>query len=415
MTNSFGNSDHKEESSIPVTPEEKIGQQKVGLVVAGLVFGAIVMILSFVDMGGGLNMQDTQDKEDVYEITIADPTKNVKSEDRWLVNAQSRLDDQQSSIEQTKEENERLKEEIEALKEGRLIEDSKFQQLESKIYDLMDRINNKNPNPQNYNQSPDSQLNGQNPPDVSNQPLIETVTFDDSDDSYSGGQSFNVDDGYLPQGSYVKAKIISSVDAQVGVSSQSNPKPVLLRVNGEAKSALFNDKKLSIDIKGCIITGGAMGELSSEKVYIKLSKMTCATNDSEVTEVAVKGYVAALGSSGVRGRVIMREGELVTKSFLAGVFGGVGSAFSQSLAPPLTFGGGTTTQQSISAKDAGKRGVGTGLGNASDRLSEYLIKRAEQYQPVITIPSGIDVEVVFLEGLYLDGRKMNPISNNESK
>ena len=158
-----------------------------------------------------------------------------------------------------------------------------------------------------------------------------------------------------------------------------------------------------------------MGELSSEKVYIKLSKMTCATNDNEVTEVSVKGYVAALGSSGVRGRVIMREGALIRNSFLAGAFGGVGSAFSQSLAPPLTFGGGTTTQQSISAKDAGKRGLGTGLGNASDRLSEYLIKRAEQYQPVITIPSGIDVEVVFLEGLYLDGRTINPINNNDSK
>ena len=38
-----------------------------------------------------------------------------------------------------------------------------------------------------------------------------------------------------------------------------------------------------------------------------------------------------------------------------------------------------------------------------DRLADYMIDRAEQYQPVISIPANIDVELVFIEGVALDG------------
>ena len=161
-------------------------------------------------------------------------------------------------------------------------------------------------------------------------------------------------------------------------------------------------------------TAGAIGELSSEKVYIKLSKMTCAKNNNEVMEVPVQGYVSAKGSNGIRGEIIMKEGSMIGKSFLAGMVGSLGQAYSQSLAPPLTFGGGTTTQPAISAGDALKRGVGGGLGSSGNQISSYLIKRAEQYQPVISIPSGIEVEVVFLDGFYMDGRSKEVEEQNNN-
>jgi conjugal transfer pilus assembly protein TraB len=34
-------------------------------------------------------------------------------------------------------------------------------------------------------------------------------------------------------------------------------------------------------------------------------------------------------------------------------------------------------------------------------VSKYLIERAEQYQPVVEMPTGIEVEVVFLDGVYV--------------
>jgi hypothetical protein len=323
-----------EENSLPITPEGKIKQQKIGLIIFGIVFGLIVAVLSFVDMGGGIKSTKKLEDNSDYEITIADPSKNIKAEDRWLVNAQDRLGAQESNIKRTIQENERLKRELEEIKENETLEDRKFQELESKIDAL---INKNNMNIQaTANNYPDSQSINNNIIDV-NRPLIETVSFGDSGDEEERAV-YDVSDGYVPATSYAAATIISSADVQVGVNTTANPKPVLIKIRGEAKSAFFKNKQLSVDIKGCKISAGAIGELSSEKVYIKLSKMVCAISSTEVIEMPVKGYISASGSSGARGRVVSREGDLVAKSLLAGMVSSIGSAYSQSLAPPLVFG-----------------------------------------------------------------------------
>ncbi len=47
--------------------------------------------------------------------------------------------------------------------------------------------------------------------------------------------------------------------------------------------------------------------------------------------------------------------------------------------------------------------MGEGVATSADMVSKYLIERAEQYQPVIEMPTGIDVEIVFLEGVFISG------------
>jgi conjugal transfer pilus assembly protein TraB len=80
---------------------------------------------------------------------------------------------------------------------------------------------------------------------------------------------------YLPPNSFASAKVIVGVDASAGVNSQTDPLPVVLRVTGPARSVLQNGKLLTTKVQGCLINGAARGDLSSEKVYVKLQKMTC--------------------------------------------------------------------------------------------------------------------------------------------
>jgi conjugal transfer pilus assembly protein TraB len=140
-------------------------------------------------------------------------------------------------------------------------------------------------------------------------------------------------------------------------------------------------------------------------VYIKLVNMTCAKSEDLVFETAIKGYVAGQGKSGVRGNVISREGDILAKSFLAGLVGGFGQGLSARVAPPLSFSSGVTLQNGYSNDDVVKKGLGQGFSNSGDRLQNYLITRAEQYQPVVSIPSGINVDVVFVEGFHLNGER----------
>ena len=49
-----------------------------------------------------------------------------------------------------------------------------------------------------------------------------------------------------------------------------------------------------------------------------------------------------------------------------------------------------------------------GIGNAAGVLADYYVKRAEQYQPVIEMPTGIEVELVLLTGFQVQRQAPAP-------
>jgi conjugal transfer pilus assembly protein TraB len=143
----------------------------------------------------------------------------------------------------------------------------------------------------------------------------------------------------------------------------------------------------------------AVGDISSEKVYLDGVLMTCAKDKNTFMEIPVKAYITSMAKSGIRGEVISRDGDLVLRSFLAGIASGFGSSVN-SLSQPqaaLSSGGFAVTDKQ-KAKDIMQGSLGSGLSQSGDRLSDYFIKRAEQYQPVISVNEGVEVYVVFQEG-----------------
>jgi len=220
----------------------------------------------------------------------------------------------------------------------------------------------------------------------------------------SGGTTSYTDSpNYLPPNSIAKAKVIVGVDASAGVQSQSDPLPVVLRITGPARSVYRDGKLLTTRIEGCLINGAARGDLSSEKVYVKLQRMTCPQSNGRYAVSDVKGFISFAGKTGVRGRVVSREGGLVGQAFLAGVAGGIGRGFaananSSLLGSNITVNG---KRQMLGVGELATGGIGNGVAEAGDMVSKYLIERAEQYQPIIEMPTGIDVEIVFLEGVFI--------------
>ena len=210
---------------------------------------------------------------------------------------------------------------------------------------------------------------------------------------------------WLPAGSHARAVVLAGVDASAGISSQGDPRPVLLRITGPAWTAAADGAALSVDIEGCTVTGAAHGDLSSEKVYARLRTMTCAGDEpGTVTETEVAGFVANVGKAGVRGPVVSREGALVGKAFLAGVFSGVGQGFASAYSPQaVATGGGSAAVANTGLEEIGRAGLGGGAATAGGKVADYLIRRAEQYQPVIQLRAGTPVSVVFIEGARLGG------------
>ena len=208
-------------------------------------------------------------------------------------------------------------------------------------------------------------------------------------------------ESYVPAGSYAPAMVIAGVDASAGVKSQENPVPVLLRLTGPVTTAAAGAGPGSrVDLTGCTVVGSAAADLSSERVYVRLTTLTCLNHRGEVLEVPVAGIVVGSGKAGVRGKVVSREGTLVRNAAIAGVLQGIGQTASSSAQSVTGSSGLDSTVTSIAGASAAGA-LGGGISGAANTLAQYYIQRAEQYQPVVSLYGGTSVEVVFLDGVDL--------------
>lgn len=231
----------------------------------------------------------------------------------------------------------------------------------------------------------------------SNEAKIESKSFKSKRKALKLGE-------YIPANSYAQAKLISGVDAGVGMNAESNPRNALLRITGEVVSAGFGGKYLKTNkLIGCQMSLKAVGDISSEKVYLDGVVMSCAKDANSFVEIPIKAYVSSMGKAGVRGEIVSREGDMVLKSFVAGIASGFGNGVSEFSRPQTSLlGSNNTLSDNQRAKNLFNGGLGSGLSSGSNSLAEFFIKRAEQYQPVISVNEGVEVNIVFIEGFSLN-------------
>ena len=202
---------------------------------------------------------------------------------------------------------------------------------------------------------------------------------------------------YVPSGSFFRAALLGGLDAPTGGQAQSNPHPILMRVQDNA----FLPNRYRFQIKECHALGASHGDISSERAYIRLESLSCVRHDGRAIDVPVKGYVVGEdGKAGMRGRLVSKQGQVLANALVSGIGAGIGQAFQQSATSYSTSPLGT-----IGTVDTGKQlqaGIGTGVGKALDRLSQYYITLAEKMFPIIEVDAGRTVDVVFTKGFSLE-------------
>ena len=202
---------------------------------------------------------------------------------------------------------------------------------------------------------------------------------------------------YVPSGSFFRAALLGGLDAPTGGQAQSNPHPILMRVQDNA----FLPNRYRFKIKECLALGASHGDISSERAYIRLESLSCVRHDGKAIDVPVKGYVVGEdGKAGMRGRLVSKQGQVLANALVAGIGAGIGQAFQQSATTVST-----NPLGSVGTVDPGKQfqaGIGTGVGKALDRLSQYYITLAEKMFPIIEVDAGRTVDVVFTKGFSLE-------------
>lgn len=208
-------------------------------------------------------------------------------------------------------------------------------------------------------------------------------------------------DNTIPAGAFAGAVMVGGVDASTSIQASSDPRPVLLRVTDPGTLP----RKFKSDLCGCHVLAACYGDISSERVYMRLEKLTCTERKSgELVEMNVNGYVAGEdGRAGLRGVVVDRAGESMRNAAVGGFLSGMGGFLSQSRSP-ITFSpsNGLAETNPMTDPQILKFGAAKGASNALEKYADFYIKRAEQMQPIIQIQAGRRVDIVFTQGVAFE-------------
>lgn len=212
---------------------------------------------------------------------------------------------------------------------------------------------------------------------------------------------------YLPVG-LMEAVVLTGLDALVGNQAQSNPEPILARV--QTPAVLPNDVRANLE--GCFVIGNGIGILSKERVDVRAVSLSCVdANNRAVIDQPIKGYLVDTdGKKGLSGEVVTRDGAIVGQAFAAGLLEGFGSvaeagAGTQTISPL-----GSTrifdTEQAVVA------GVGQGIGSSANSLKEFYLDLAKTITPVIGVGTGKRAVLVIQEGVYLEIKEVDHVAGS---
>jgi len=290
-------------------------------------------------------------------------------------------------------------------------QNTRVEELESKLHILQDQIDEQNKTLSSFNRN----LSSQGLP--SRGLSSNSLPGGDADGQFIQKVSLNLTPSQrekklrtvettIPAGAFAQTVLLSGLDASASMSASSDPRPMLLRLIDPGTLP----RRFQSDLEDCHCTASAYGDLSSERVYARLEKLSCIERATrEIIETQVAGYISGSdGKAGIRGVVASKDGQFLTRSLVGGVFAGLSNVANpqnrQAQVNPFFPGSSQTSPPSMGGMFSS--GMATGATTALDRLSQYYIDRAEQLQPVIQIAAGQVVDIVFTEGISIGSQNI---------
>lgn len=202
---------------------------------------------------------------------------------------------------------------------------------------------------------------------------------------------------YVPSGTFVRAVILGGADADASVNGQSKNNGVML-FKLLQPGTLPNGQHSRL--QGCFVTASSYGDISSERAYVVLDKLSCAQPNQPIIDKVVTGWAFFGGKVGIKGQPLMRDNKVMQWAGISGAMSGIASAaqYSQSVQSISALGSATV----VPSGNIAPYSAYGGASKAAEVLSNYYVKRAEQYHPVIQVGSGNMVTIVFKDGFYLE-------------
>lgn len=410
----------------------KLKQYKTfGFIAAGLAI-AFVLMMIFRESSNSNDLKSSR----FYKKEIKTGVDSLSDKELWVERSTNEIEDIRTHNKRLEEHNARLQKQLDSIQklviglgvhlhafDGQQVDDSKFENQEGSVLQDDQQLENQT---EQMNDLPFSKLEDfveqrgaakssehvsetsyQTNEYATNDKLqksgIKVIRFNNSDNEY------DLDENFIFAGTYARAVLVGSVTVSAGVGASSNPKPVLLRINDTGN--LPNNIKGFL--KDAMVIGAAYGNLSSESVVIRLERIIKIDKKTGVgVDIAVKGYVAGEnGDSEIRGMVFDRAGAVARNAMVSGFLSGMADYLSTNNSSAVKFEPNSGLAQ-FSPQHGSKmleQGASKGIGNAVEKYADFIIKRAEQMQPVIKIDGGRKLTIVFTESVKASSVHMKKV------
>jgi conjugal transfer pilus assembly protein TraB len=210
---------------------------------------------------------------------------------------------------------------------------------------------------------------------------------------------------YLPSGTLMGGVLLSGLDAKTNIiGTEDNPQPVIVRLKGNA----ILPNGFQTDVHDCHALMSGWGDINSERVHLRSTKISCVAENGNVIDVPFDAIAMSSidGKEGIRGRLVSREGRLITKATVAGFIQGVAGAFK----PAFQLGGtmqtdATGMMQMPSGEQVAQIGAYGGVSNAMSKLADYYVAMIGKMSPILEIRPLQEVNLVLVEGVSLQWAK----------
>ncbi|NRB10190.1 MAG: hypothetical protein HRU35_01025 [Rickettsiaceae bacterium] len=203
-------------------------------------------------------------------------------------------------------------------------------------------------------------------------------------------------ENYIPEGAYISGYLISGIATSTALNApEEGAVPVVIRITNTGNIA----KNFTADVKQCRIMGSAYGDLSSERAIIRAEKMVCTVDDSYITSNIAGIVHGPDGMNGIKGQIVSTSIKHIKNAMLGGIISGLSNSARKGDNMQL-IGGNILTPKKQTFTDIASDGALAGTSSAADKIADYYLKRAEKLSPILTVPGGVKVDVIFTKGFY---------------
>ncbi len=383
------------ESNNEISSKKQLRAKQVLYVIFGIlavIAGGFLLVKLRLPTQYTTNAPKVVHQQDSNNFQLELATNSVKGEKKWQSYLEDKIDDEEKARDK----------QLKILKDSIIEKDTEIQNTqESEFKEIKERLSfalkelGRLKSDNSSIKDEIAMLNGAEEDVVMPAELGMTSTYE-MDDISGPESTWN----YIPSTSYVSGKLLGGIAVSTSVTSSSAPIPVIIRLDNRGNLP----KAFAVDIKQCRLLASCYGDISSERAIIRAEELVCEDRENAlVTTTAVAGMIYGDdGMNGIRGNVVSMSEKHLKSAFTSGVLSGFGSTARGDGGLNITSLGALSTKKR-SGRDMAEEGLMGGVSTAAEKLADYHIRLAENISPVILIPGGTRVDVMFTKGVHIGG------------